>query len=90
MKLQMLEDTTNYEIHLIHPDYGSEFHWIAVADDCGHYILSDEETKEYNKELFKMLREKYNKYGYWHEMVVTAVVCIDGKEYRTEVKEMEE
>ena len=90
MKLQMLEDTTNYEVHLIHPDYGSEFHWISVADDCDHYILSDEESKEYNRELFKMLRERYNKYGYWHEMTVTMVVCIDGKEYRKELEEVEE
>lgn len=90
MKLQMLEDTTNYEVQLIHPDYGSEFHWIAVADDSCHLIMTDEEHEEYTRELFKMLRERYNKYGYWHEMIVTMVVTIDGVEYRTKVKEPEE
>ena len=90
MKLQMLEDTTNYEVRLIHPDYSNETHYISVADDSCHYILSDEERDEYNKELFKMLREKYNKYGYWHEMIVTMVVCIDGKEYRKQIEEVEE
>lgn len=89
MRLQMLEDTTNYEVQLIHPDYGSEFHWISVADDCGHMIMTDEEHEEYTQELFKMLKEKYNKYGYWHEMIVTMVVTIDGKEYRKEVEDPE-
>lgn len=89
MKLQMLEDTTNYEVQLIHPDDGSEFHWIAVADDCPSLMMSDEDHKEYVEELFKMLRERYNKYGYWHEMIVTMVVTIDGKEYRKELEEPE-
>ena len=88
MKIQILEDTTNYEVHLIHPDYGSEIHWISVADD-GNILKSDEEYEEYNRELFKVLRERYNPYGYWHEMIVTMVVTIDGKEYRKEIEEVE-
>lgn len=87
MKLTMIENPTTYHIQLVHPDYGSEFHDIAVADDSSHYVFTDEEWAEYHEELFKMLKEKYNKYGYWHEMIVTAEYVIDGKVYQKEIQE---
>lgn len=88
MKLQMIEDATIYHIQLIHPDDGSEFHSVAVSSDLPLFA-TDEEYEEYNRELLKMLKERYNKYGYWHEMIVTAEYVIDDKVYRKEIKEEE-
>lgn len=89
MTLSIIENPNVYHIQLIHPDYGSEFHTVAVSDGDLPLFASDEEWSEYNRELIKVLKKRYNNYGYWHEMIVTAEIVFDNKVYHREIKEEE-
>ena len=77
--------TTNmpkFEVVFDHPDDSSMFHEFFVDLDGEDEPWTDEEYDWFNKELIRSVWHKYNHYGYYHTMTITAEYVIDGKIYR--------
>lgn len=70
------------EVNCNHPDYSSRNYTFAVEDN-GEWGLV--ETAEWNAELRRVIEERVNKYHFWHEVEITLVWHINGKEYRKEI-----
>ena len=74
------------EVVCNHPDYSSEDYNFAVEyDEFLPVFMSDEQKQEWHSEIRRQIEAKVNPVGFWHEVEITLVFHIDGKEYRKSI-----
>lgn len=75
-------DGPKYTVVFNHPDDSSEVYTFFVDDENEPSIFaSDEEVKEWYREMGRQVWNKYNPYGYYHTMTITSEWVLDGKAY---------
>ena len=72
-------DLPKYTVEFNHPDDSSKIYEIFVDLEGMSEPWSDTEYEVYHKALIKEVWEKFNHYGYWHTMKITAEYTFEGK-----------
>ena len=80
-------DLPKYTVVFNHPDDSSRVYEVCVDLENESTPWTDAEWERYHKRLLRDIWEKFNHYGYWHTMTITADYCVDGKVYTANICE---
>ena len=84
VKLIDAESSYIYDVEFTHPDYSPAFHRVFAQAREG-ISLKELGSPAYNAELARGIWNRYNGYGFYHEMKITLTLVLEGKPYTMEV-----
>ena len=73
------------EVVCRHPEDSSRYYNFGIDASESYNPFDEEEYEAFMEDLKESINNRVNKYGYWHEVVITLVHEIDGKVYRKEI-----
>ena len=77
--MKVIEDAIILKVECQHPDDSSAVFDVAVENIKWPY--TDEEEEAWKEDIIKTMTERFNPYGYWHELKITGYEIIDGMVY---------
>lgn len=86
MKLNLVEtETVFYDVVCSNPEEDTRRYTFCVENTDEFNPWDDESCNEYHDSIVAAINERVNHYGYWTDVIITAVYIIDGKPYRVEI-----